>query len=163
MNAVTKQNHEQLVGLIKKLKTNKDKIEQMEKDNEFIKNRIMNLLDKSKEKSFVLKDLEFSPKSLTCMICEKKDVSYDLQKAKEILGAKCKSFVNKKYDVSDFEKLKQLAKEHGISLNDFKSCFNISESVDNKKLEQMYQVGDVDIDDVQEFMEVKTKRYIALR
>lgn len=158
-----KQTHEQLTGLVKKLKTNNDKIEQMQKDNEFIKNRIMNLLNKSKEKSFVLKDIEFSPKSLTCTICERKNVSYNLQKAKEILGAKCKSFVNKKYDVSDFEKLKQLAKEHGISLNDFKSCFSISESVDNKKLEQMYQVGDVDIDDVQGFMEVEIKQYVALR
>ena len=123
----------------------------------------MFLLDKSGEKTFTLKDLEFSPKSLTCMVCEKKDVRYDLQRAKEILGAKCKQFTIKQYDVCDFEKLKTLAKSHGINIEEFKSCFDIKEKVDNKKLEQMYAIGDVDVEDVQEFMEVKTTRYVALR
>ena len=171
MNQMVKKNskdnqeeiNEQLVGLVKKLKTNRDKVEQLQNDNDFIKNRIMFLLDKLGEKSFTLKDIEFSPKSLVCMICEKNDVSYDLKRAKEILGAKCKGFTHKEYDVSDFEKLKALAKAHGINPEEFKSCFDIKEKVDNKKLEQMYAVGDVDVEDVQEFMEVKTTRYVALR
>ena len=155
----------QIEELIRALKKIRDKIVQLEQDDKFIKNRLIMLLDKAGIKSYEYLGAEFADTKLTCTVCERSDIKYDLQRARELLGPReCKKFVDKTYGVADISKLIDLAKAHGISPDELKSCLSITEKVNNKKLDQLYNVGEINAEDVQEFCTVeKTNRYIMLK
>lgn len=125
MNKKTKQ---QLDDLIINYKKNKERIEKLQSDNDFIKNRIIFLLGKSKTKTFEYYNPEIFPDIIKCTVCERKTLSYDVQRAKDLLGRKrLNSILDKDYSISDIEKLKELAKSHGISANELKSCLEVQE------------------------------------
>lgn len=155
----------QIEELIRDYKTKKGEYEKLGHDLDFIKNRIIMLMDKAKEKSYVYIDPEFSKVPLKCSICERSEVKYDLDRARELLGSKkLKKIVDKSYGVADITKLIALSKEHGISPEELKSCLSVSEKVNNKKLDQLYDIGEVSAEEVQEFCQVsKTTRYITLK
>jgi hypothetical protein len=163
--AMNKKIEEQLTDLIIKLKSNQAKIEKLEDDNNFIKKRIMFLLDKAKSKNFSYYNPELFDHELKCSLCERKDIRYDIARAKELLGKKkCKQFIDSSYEVCDIEKLKDLAKNHGISPQELKDCLSVNEKVNNKKLDNLYDLGEIDFEEVEKFAEVKlTSRYISIR
>ena len=155
----------QVEEMIRDYKNKRDEIAKMERDLEFIKNRIIMLLDKAHEKSYEYVDATFSKVPLKCSICERSEVKYDLDRARELLGSKkLKKIVDKTYGVADITKLIELSKTHGISPDELKSCLSVSEKVNNKKLDQLYDIGEVSAEEVQEFCQVsKTTRYITLK
>lgn len=162
MNKKTKQ---QLDDLIINYKKNKERIEKLQSDNDFIKNRIMFLLGKAKTKTFEYYNPEMFPDIIKCTVCERKTLSYNVQRAKELLGRKrLNSILDKDYSIGDIEKLKELAKSHGISVNELKSCLEVQEKINSKKLDQAYNLGEIDDEEVEEFVKVDTtSKYLTFK
>lgn len=162
---MNKKSKVQLDELIVTYKRNKEKIEKLQDDNDFIKKRIIFLMDKAKESSYKYYNPELFENELKATICERKTVSYDVQRAKELLGKKRFSeIVDKEYSICDISKLIELAKSHGVSPKELKSCLNINEKINNKKLDQAYNLGDIEEEEVQEFASVETStRYLAIK
>ena len=74
--------------------------------------------------------------------CQNTSVEYDIKKLRRVLEDDIlNDCIDKKYECIDFDKLKQLARDAGINPKDFKSCFEITESVNQKRLDLAAEMG----------------------
>lgn len=84
-------------------------------------------------------------------------INYDIDKLKEKLtkGQK-KKLIKKNVSISDFQSFSEIMKQHGIKFSEIEPTLSILEKVDTKQLENMYEVGEIDLTEISDCYEVNT-------
>lgn len=72
----------------------------------------------------------------------RKKVLWDINKLKERLGKECcKDIINKTYTINDIDGLIKYLKSCGVDPKKFKTFINVSEELDETKLNTLYETG----------------------
>ena len=75
----------------------------------------------------------------------------------KLLGKeKSKKVINKTYVINDFKGLVAYLKECGVDPKIFKTFIDVQREVDTKSLEQMYELGDVTLEEIKGSYNVDT-------
>lgn len=95
---------------------------------------------------------------LSCKKVTQKSVIYNARAIYDRAGkAARKVLIDKKYTVNDMDGLIELLKAHGVNPKEFKKFINVEMSVNERRLEQLYQTGAISMEDLKGCYEVKTK------
>lgn len=145
---------------------NKDEIEKLDKINKGIASNILDCLDdlKTKSYSFTSNDSDGNGNvKYTFTKAERNKVAYDIAKVKEAIDKKTfNKIVNREF-LADYSKLVELAKKYKISKDEIMNCLTINESIDNKKVNELYNVGEIDLNDLKGTFTIDTNCYLTVR
>jgi len=95
---------------------------------------------------------------------KKKNVRYDISLIKKKLKPKVyNKFFDKTYVITDYEYFKKLMQENDVPLENIKNCVSVHELVDGAKLQQMHEVGNVNIKELKGCYTVDTTEYMMHR
>ena len=73
-------------------------------------------------------------------------VKYNIALLKKRLNKKVlKEIINKKCEIIDFEKFVQIMKSRGISPGLLSECLKVTESVDNKRVNELFESGHIEL------------------
>jgi len=147
--------------------SNKDKIKELENRNKFLSDSILEQLDKleTKSYSFTITDEKDESKKnkYTFTKAEKSKVTYDNEKVKEVVGKKMYSKIVDREYLADWEKLVELAKKYNISKDEILGCLTINEKINNDKLKNLYEVGEIDIKKLKGTFTIDSSNYLMMR
>lgn len=144
----------ELYNLNKNFKIEKDKYEA---NKVLLTSKIYEYIDKLKEDTFIVESngIERNKKLKVQKIVQKK-VIFDIEKLKKKIDKKLlKKFIDKTYTINDFEGLVEYLKTCGVDPIKFKSYLQITENVNQKKLDQLSNLGVINEDDIKGCYEVK--------
>lgn len=91
-------------------------------------------------------------------------VVFNIDKLKKALDKDtAKKVIEKEYIITDIATLKQLLQEHGVKVSDFKRCIQINETVNEKELDNLSELGEIDQNDLEGTYErVEGTEYVKL-
>lgn len=96
---------------------------------------------------------------ISCKKVTSRSVVYDAKAVLERAGKSTgKALVNKTYTVNDMDGLIKLLKSHGVSPKDFKRFINVEMSVNEARLEQLYETGAISMEDLDGCYSVKENK-----
>lgn len=93
---------------------------------------------------------EFSSATIvTVKRCQSVTINFDADKLEKKLGKEyCQSFISKKYEVLDMPGLVEYLKSCGVSPKKFKSFLNVTKTVNQKEIDQLFLTGKLSEKDV---------------
>ena len=144
----------ELYKLNKNFKIEKDKYEA---NKILLTSKIYAYIDRLKEDTFIVESngIEKNKKLKVQKIVQKK-VIFDIEKLKKKIDKKLlKKFIDKTYTINDFEGLIEYLKTCGVDPIKFKSYLQITENVNQKKLDQLSNLGIINENDIKGCYEVK--------
>lgn len=95
-------------------------------------------------------------KSLVMTRVQPVKVLWDTEALRGVLDkSQRKKILRKKYEVTNWARLMQLLKDAGVDWQDFLKCVSITEEVDEKALEKLVDLGEVEESEVKACSEVK--------
>lgn len=116
-----------------------------EKYNE-ARSKVQEMFDKLNLKSF---DAHTAENEYKVNLVERVNITFFADRLKhKISKEKYNEVVEKKYEVSNINRLVKLAKEYGISKEELKECITVKESVNKDKMKQMSALGDIKLGDI---------------
>lgn len=111
-------------------------------------------MNSSKDKNNVFGDLQVTR-------VEKQKIVWDTQK---LVKTKANSALIKKYIVSDSKMLTKFLKKHGITKKEFLSFFYLELEVDEEKINKMFELGEIALDDIADcYTVVKQKPFYKIK
>lgn len=97
-------------------------------------------------------------KKLICQRISQVKVEFDIKKLDKILSKEQrKKVIQKHYQVNNWPGLLKLLKESGVEWKKFLKYVNVSESVDEGKLEQLVELGELNSEEVKACSKTKIK------
>lgn len=107
---------------------------------------------------------EFDGSQLIVTRNQTSKVIFKIDKLKTALGKLASGVIHKRYEIADMSGLIAYLKECGVDPKVFKSFLNISESVDEKELDRLFDVGKITKEQVAGCYTVKlNKPYFTVR
>ena len=102
---------------------------------------------------------------VSATMCEKQKVDFDIQKLKKVLSKEHQQeVINKTYEIQNPQMLFTYLKSCGVDANYFKQFLTITEKVDSKKLDKLYELGKIEKDDLNGTFTVgNVTKYITFR
>lgn len=86
---------------------------------------------------------------VTVKRCQSVSIQFDADKLENKLGKEyCQDFISKKYEILDIAGLIEYLKSCGVNPKKFKQFINVSKSVDQQKLDQLFLTGKLSEKDV---------------
>lgn len=86
-------------------------------------------------------------------------ILFDTEKIEKRIDSDiCKKFINKEYEISDFEGLVSYLKTFGVNPKKFKTFLNVKKNVDNKKLDNLSKLGEISEEDLKGCYTVKENK-----
>ena len=105
-----------------------------------------------------------SNSDVTCYQREQTDITYDIDMIQTTLPKSLYSqFLVKSYEIPDWNRFTQFCKKHGISGNELKGLISVKTSVDQQKLNLLYDKGKVSLEDLEGCYDATIKRSIVLK
>lgn len=154
--------------LMVKFLTNEEDINKLELENKQYREDIKNQLIESGENKYLLEidpvDSDYE-KRIACSfsIATKAKVSYNVPEVKKILGKnKFNKIVDRKIEV-DYEAFVELAKKYEIPQKEAMKCLTIAESINNTKLQSLYDIGEIDLKELKGTFTVDKSLYLTHR
>lgn len=136
------------------LYTKREKFNRMKKKYEKLNIELQNkIIEYMKQEGS--NELEIEPSMLNGSVIKAKRITskkivFDVEKLKKKIDKELlNEFVTKTYTISDFEGLKDLLKSHGVSSKEFKQYLSIDEKVDQDKINQLSEIGDIKESDIE--------------
>lgn len=117
------------------------------------------------EEGKIMIDLREEVRGIKRVICQRisqVDVKFDINKLKKVLTKKQqKSVIRKHYKVNNWPGLLNLLKESGVEWKEFLKYVEVSEDVDEKSLEKLVELGEVNAESIVDCSKatVKTQYY----
>ena len=97
-------------------------------------------------------------KRVICQRISQVEVKFDINKLKKVLTKKQQKYVVRKhYKVNNWPGLLNLLKESGVEWKEFLKYVDVSEDVDEKALEKLVELGEVDIDEIKDCSSTRIK------
>lgn len=91
----------------------------------------------------------------TKLVCPKK-VIFDADKLEKRLSKEtCKKIISKKYSIEDFDGLIEYLKECNVDPKKFKEFLSIEKTVNNKKIDELSELGEIKEEDIKGCYTVK--------
>lgn len=134
-----------------------------------LKLELMKQMKLSKKKSIIVKlpqdESEVNVKQeKTLTIAERMDLSFDLDKLKEKLSKEDFEEVSVRVvSIPDIDKFKKLMKKYDVPFKELKPVLNVTESVSNFRINEMYKTGDLQLKEIEGAYSVKFSEYITIR
>ena len=152
------------VNAIKYL-NNKDEITKFEELNKILSKTILQNLDDLKTKSyaFFAPNDEGGNSKYTFTKAERNEVTYDVDKVKKVLDKKTFNKIVDREFIADYDKLVALAKKYKISKDEIMECITINESIDNKKVNELFNVGQIDLNSLKGTFTIDSSNYLTVR
>lgn len=95
----------------------------------------------------------------TCKRVEPKQIVYDAEKVSKAVGKiNSKALITKTYKINDMQGLIALLKKYCVSPKEFKKYIDVDMSVDEQRLDSLYQTGLVTIEDLKGCYEIKRRK-----
>ena len=145
--------------------SNKEEIEKLNDANKAMSKMIIDCLDglKTKSYSFLVNNDEGGESKCTFTKVEKNKVTYDIGKVKEAVDKKTfNKIVNREF-IADYDKLVELAKKYKISKDEIMNCLTINEEIDNKKVNELYNLGQIDLNELKGTFTIDTTSFLSVR
>lgn len=144
---------------------NKDKIKKLEDHNKALTDFIIEELDSlnTKSYSFTAHDDNDKPHKYTFTKAERSKVIYDNEKLKEVVGKKTYSKIVDREFIADWDKLVVLAKKYSINKEELLDCLTINEKINNNKLKELYEIGEVDLKALKGTFTIDSSVYLSVR
>ena len=90
-------------------------------------------------------------------------ITYDIEKLKKRLNKGLfDEVVDKTYTVTNIDAMIALLKKAGIKPKEFKPLIQVSESVNNAKLQQAYSVGEISMNDIAEAYNARISKTLKI-
>lgn len=90
-------------------------------------------------------------------------VNWDFSKLRKLLGKDSDGVITKKFEIVNFPLLVKLAKEYKIPWKEFKKCIDYEDTINDRALDKLIDLGIVDKDEVKECATIKfNKPYYKL-
>ena len=106
-------------------------------------------------------DLRTEVRGIKKVICQKisqVEIKFDVKKLKDVLTKKQqKAVIKKHYQVINWPGLLNLLKESGVEWKEFLKYVEISESVDEKALDKLFELGEIDAEEIQKCSDTRIK------
>ena len=84
-------------------------------------------------------------------ISKRNKINFDISKIKEKLSKKlCNEFIDKTYEITNYKDFVKIMKKHNVSLDEIKSMINVNEEVNVRKLQNCYDIGSIDINEIKD-------------
>lgn len=97
-------------------------------------------------------------KRVICQRISQVEIKFDTNKLKKVLTKKQQKYVVRKhYKVNNWPGLLNLLKESGVEWKEFLKYVDVSEDVDEKALEKLVELGEVDIDEIKDCSSTRIK------
>lgn len=144
---------------------NKDEINKFEELNKILSKTILQNLDdlQTKSYSFLLPDDEGKTSKYTFTKAERNKVTYDVPKVKEAIDKQTfNKIVNREF-IADYDKLVALAKKYKISKSEIMECITINETIDNKKVNELFNIGQIDLNSLKGTFTIDSSNYLTVR
>ena len=105
-----------------------------------------------------------SNSDVTTFVQTKTTIEYDIAKLKEKVKPELfEIIVSKAYQVENWDEFTKLLKEHGIKGSQIKPYIRIEKSVDKKALSELYEKGEITIQELEGCYNAKVVKSIAIR
>lgn len=79
---------------------------------------------------------------------ESNKIVWDIEKLKNKIGKNINKVLIKKYSISDFTGLIEYLKSCGVNPKKFKTFISVEEKIDNKKIDELGQLGEINEEDL---------------
>lgn len=137
---------------------NKQRFEQLEaqykQEKEKLSTRIRNYMYSHGYSSFDFRSREFGNVKVNHVV--RKMIKWDVTKLKAKLSPElCAEIIEKEYYISDIQGLVKYLKSCGVNPKKFKRYLIITEKVNQKKMDELSEIGDITASDVEGCYELK--------
>ena len=107
---------------------------------------------------------KISSNTSTIYVSERVSVKYDIKKIIKSIGKEMgKKFINKSIIVDDSTGLSKTLKRKGIDLRELKEYIHVESSVDENKLSELYDKGELSLSALDDCYEATVKKSINLK
>lgn len=154
------------------LKLSKKEYEEIKEENtqiilDFMDSKKVNCLKfTSKPGAKYLKNVTQSENKLQCKKVQKASVLFDANKLESNIKDKkiLEQIIIKDYSINNIEGLIDLCKKHGIKPKEFKKFIDVNKTVDNKKIDDLYELGKIKEEDIKDCYQIKkNKPYLMIK
>lgn len=154
--------------LIDKAFSLKTEIDSLTAENNKVRSQIYDYLEQNKMKSIEGSQLSESGAKKGLLVATKVDrvtsLTYDIPKLKKVLDKELyNEIVDKTYTITNIDAMVSLLKKAGIKPSDFKKLIEVTEKVNNAKIQQAYSVGDISLNDIKDAYSVKVSKSLQIR
>lgn len=146
-----------LIALGCKYIDSKEKADECNSEANALKEELKNAMIEAEKESLEIIVDESSENPLKYKIsCYKsRKVNYDVNKLKKKLNKEIyKKVTQTKVEITNYNGFKELLKSYGIKFEEVKNFLNIQTTVDSKKLQNEYSIGNIDLDKISDCYEV---------
>ena len=85
----------------------------------------------------------------TCYVIDRAKITYDIPKLEKRLNKKtCNKFVEKRYEITDWEALTKVLKSAKIKPEQIKPYIHVEKTVNQQKLNSLYEKGEINIEEL---------------
>ena len=128
------------------------------------KKEIIDIMSKGKIDSFFLSDEENEEIKIKITKVKTGRVSYDIPKLKNKLNKKQKKeLIKRKITIENFDEFSKVMKERGIKPNEIINLLSIEEKVDTNKLKNMYEIGEIDLVEINDCFTLSQNEYLKVK
>lgn len=135
-----------------------------------IKNKIETLEDLlSKRKKILLAYMEKTGETckgngISCFIQERVKIEYNKEELKNKLDKELyNEIIQKEYSIEDFDEFKKILKDNNISLKKFKGIIRKEEKIDEQKISNLFEEGELTLDDISGCYNVTGKKSVIIK
>lgn len=127
------------------------------------RSKLQGLFDKLQLKSFSTEPTE-DGKRYKVTLVERVNITFFADRLKRKLSKELyDEITEKKYEVTNINRLIKLAKEYGISKEEIKECITVKEEVSKDKMKQMSSLGDIKLDQIVGCYNASISKHIQIR
>ena len=106
-----------------------------------------------------VEDFSTSQQEISVTKIQTSSILFDIDKIKKKVGRKLTSkFLDKKYEIADYDGLVKYLKEFDVDPKVFKSFISVEEKVNEEKLNNLSELGKIEMEQLEGCYEVKTRK-----
>lgn len=125
------------------------------------KQRVLNYIVNSGIKHL---DVELADLIIRCQTTNRTKITYFIDKIKQKFSKEIvNEVIDKKYIVSDIDKLKSVMKQYGVPPQVLKDCLLVTESVNNHRIDELFEQGHIDIKKLKGCYELSESTTIGIK
>lgn len=97
-------------------------------------------------------------------ICKRANISYNITELKKTLDKELlNEVINKTWILSDSKKFQKILKRYGVKFSEIKDCLSCEETVKTAKIQELYDVGEIDLNKIKNCYSLKVTEYLGIR
>mgnify|MGYP007070231528 CR=1 FL=1 len=148
--SVSKKQQQKIIKTVKELDSLNKSFKEQEERYKAEKDRLQNIIKEYTDKS-ELEEFDFDDESSHYKVRPiiNRKITWDIDKLSEKLDKGIlNEVIDKEYTINDFDSLIRYLKSCGVDPKKFKKFIDVKKSVNNKKIDELSQLGDISAEDI---------------